>query len=161
MAGSASWAELFTKHDFFHRFRNYIQVVAMTRDPQVQIKWCVARFDVDSTLELTRCRRGGTVESRMRHFVMRLEYVDNLRLAHPFCKGFNSTVRCVSEEEASAVMRGQPPSAPDAESSEDDPANESAPHKVYLTSFFIGLAVRPKSRKHIYFLPLHVCSRVA
>ncbi|KAJ7206642.1 Poly(A) polymerase central domain-containing protein [Mycena pura] len=127
LAGSASWGELFTKHDFFHRFRNYIQVVAMTRDPQAQIKW------------------GGTVESRMRHFVMRLEYVDNLRLAHPFCKGFNSTVRCVSEEEASAVMRGQPPSAPDAESTEDDPANASAPYKVYLTSFFIGLAVRPKS----------------
>ncbi|KAJ7214538.1 hypothetical protein GGX14DRAFT_611118 [Mycena pura] len=67
--------------------------------------------------------------------------------AHTFCKGFNSTVRCVPEEEASAVMRGQPPAAPDAESAEDDPENAAAPLKVYLTSFkffIIGLAVRPR-----------------
>lgn len=39
MAGTASWSELFSKHDFFHKYRNYIQVVALTRDPQQQIKW--------------------------------------------------------------------------------------------------------------------------
>jgi len=126
IAGTATWAELFSKHDFFHRYRNYIQVVALTRDEQLQIKWA------------------GTVESRMRHLIMKLEFVDNLRLAHPFVKGFDRVVRCASEEEARAVLQGQPPSLPDAEGVEDDAANASAPHKVYLTAFFVGLAVRPK-----------------
>jgi poly(A) polymerase Pap1 len=41
MADNAPWADLFSKHDFFHKYRNYIQVVALTRDPQLQIKWWV------------------------------------------------------------------------------------------------------------------------
>lgn len=82
---------------------------------------------------------------------MKLEFVDNLRLAHPFVKGFNRVVRCASEEEARAILLGQPPASPDAEGAEDDPAtaaaeNVAAPHKVYFTAFFVGLAVRPKDR---------------
>ncbi|KAJ7731627.1 Poly(A) polymerase central domain-containing protein [Mycena metata] len=135
ITGAASWSELFSKHDFFHRYRNYIQVVALTRDPQQQIKWA------------------GTVESRLRHLVMKLEFVDNLRLAHPFVKGFNRVVRCASEEEARAVLLGQPAAAPDAEGAVEDPvaAVAAAPaedaavlHKIYFTAFFVGLAVRPK-----------------
>ncbi|KAJ7926745.1 Poly(A) polymerase central domain-containing protein [Mycena leptocephala] len=126
IAGTAPWSELFSKHDFFHRYRNYIQVIALTQDPQQQIKWA------------------GTVESRMRHLIMKLEFVDNLRLAHPFVKGFDRVVRCTSAEEALAVLQGQPPSSPDAEGTEGDTASDLAPHKVYLTAFFVGLAVRPK-----------------
>ncbi|KAJ7760082.1 Poly(A) polymerase central domain-containing protein [Mycena maculata] len=126
IAGTAPWSELFQKHDFFHRYRNYIQVLALTRDPTKQIKWA------------------GTVQSRMRHLIMKLEAVPNLRLAHPFVKGFDRAVRCASEEEASLVLRGQPPSSSDVEGPESDPANADAPHKVYLTAFFIGLAVKPK-----------------
>ncbi|KAJ7263681.1 polymerase [Mycena haematopus] len=129
VAGTATWSELFSKHDFFHRYRNYIQVIALTRDPQLQMKWA------------------GTVESRLRHLVMKLEFVDNLRLAHPFIKGFPRVVRCVSEDEARDVLHGQLPSSPDAERAEgDDVATEEAtPHKVYFTVFFVGLAVRPKA----------------
>ncbi|KAJ7346382.1 Poly(A) polymerase central domain-containing protein [Mycena albidolilacea] len=125
-AGTATWSELFSKHDFFHRYRNYIQVIALSRDAQQQMKWA------------------GTVESKIRHLIMKLEFVDNLRLAHPFVKGFDRVVRCASEDEARDVLHGQPPSSPDAEGEEGDPANESAPHKIYLTSFFIGLQVRAK-----------------
>jgi poly(A) polymerase len=87
----------------------------------------------------------------MRHLIMKLEFVDNLRLAHPFVKGFDRVVRCASEDEARDVLHGQPPSSPDAEGEEGDPANESAPHKIYLTSFFIGLQVRAKERKPFSF----------
>ncbi|KAJ6529898.1 Poly(A) polymerase central domain-containing protein [Mycena vulgaris] len=126
IAGTASWSELFLKHDFFHRYRNYIQVVALSRDPQAQIKWA------------------GMVESRMRHLIMKLEFVDNLRLAHPFVKGFDRVIRCESEQEAANVLRGQPPSAPDAEGAGGDDATAPPPHTVYLTAFFVGLAVKPK-----------------
>ncbi|KAJ7768150.1 Poly(A) polymerase central domain-containing protein [Mycena maculata] len=126
IAGAATWSELFQKHDFFHRYRNYIQVLALTRDPTRQIKWA------------------GTVQSRMRHLIMKLDAVPNLRLAHPFVKGFDRVVRCASEEEASLVLRGQPPSFPDVEGHDSDPANADAAHKVYLTAFFVRLALKPK-----------------
>ncbi|KAJ6454113.1 Poly(A) polymerase central domain-containing protein [Mycena sanguinolenta] len=126
VAGTATWSELFSKHDFFHRYRNYIQVIALTRDPELQVKWA------------------GTVESRMRHLVMKLEYVDNLRLAHPFSKGFPRVLHCASEDEVREALRGQLPSS-NAEGKEvDDAGNDAAPHKIYFTAFFVGLAVRPK-----------------
>ncbi|KAJ7914594.1 Poly(A) polymerase central domain-containing protein [Mycena leptocephala] len=126
MAGTAPWSGLFSKHDFFHRYRNYIQVSALTRDAQLQIKWA------------------GTVESRLRHLVMKLEFVDNLRLAHPFMKGFDRIVRCASEDEARAVLQGQSPAFADAGDADGDPARALAPHTIYFTAFFVGLAVRPK-----------------
>jgi poly(A) polymerase len=78
----------------------------------------------------------------MRHLIMKLEFVDNLRLAHPFVKGFDRVVPCASEDEASKVLQGQSASSPDAATSDD--ASATAPYKVYLTAFFVGLAVRPK-----------------
>ena len=35
----ASWSDLFAKHDFFHKYRYYLQVIASTDDPDIQIKW--------------------------------------------------------------------------------------------------------------------------
>ncbi|KAJ7181371.1 Poly(A) polymerase central domain-containing protein [Mycena crocata] len=126
VAGTASWSTLFTKHDFFHKYRNYIQVVVLTRDEQMQMKWA------------------GTVESRLRHLIMKLEFVNNLRLAHPFNKGFDRVIRCASDEEAQRVLKGEAPADPTAEGPEKDPANADAPHKVYVTAYFVGLAVKPK-----------------
>ncbi|KAJ7440260.1 Poly(A) polymerase central domain-containing protein [Mycena latifolia] len=51
----------------------------------------------------------GTVESRMRHLIMKVQFVDNLALAHPFIKGLDCVVRCASEEEAAGVLLGQAP----------------------------------------------------
>ena len=35
----ASWSDLFAKHDFFHKYRYYLQVIASTGDTDLQIKW--------------------------------------------------------------------------------------------------------------------------
>ncbi|KAJ7065706.1 polymerase [Mycena amicta] len=130
VGGTAPWSELFTKHDFFHRYKNYIQVVAMTKNKQAQVKW------------------SGTVESKMRHLIARLEYVENLRLPHPFAKGFDRVVRCADDAEVRAVLRGEPPAAgADAEGDPDDEAYAGAPHTVFMTSFFIGLAIWPMDTK--------------
>ena len=37
--GTAQWSELFQKHDFFHKYRYYLQVIASTGDSDLQIKW--------------------------------------------------------------------------------------------------------------------------
>jgi poly(A) polymerase Pap1 len=44
MAGTALWSGLFSNHDFFHKYRNYIQVFALTRDAQLRIKWYARPF---------------------------------------------------------------------------------------------------------------------
>ena len=39
IVGTATWSELFAKHDFFHKYRYYLQVIASTGDADLQIKW--------------------------------------------------------------------------------------------------------------------------
>lgn len=42
MDGKVTWSELFYKHDFFHRYEQYLQVTAATRDIFWQREWYVA-----------------------------------------------------------------------------------------------------------------------
>ncbi|CDO73813.1 hypothetical protein BN946_scf185015.g142 [Trametes cinnabarina] len=125
MKGEAEWSALFEKHDFFHRYRFYLQIIASARDQETQSKW------------------SGTVESKVRQLVMRLEYVDALKLAHPFIKGFNAVYYCLSEEEFQAVSRGEVPEAI-AQRKPEDVAGKEGVIPVYTSSYFIGLSIKPK-----------------
>lgn len=123
--GKADWSELFAKHDFFHKYRYYLQIVASTRSPDLQIKW------------------SGTVESRIRQLVMKLEYVESLSLAHPFIKGFDQVYYCLTAEEVRAVAQGDILDAVTKRKKEDIEGKENAT-VVYTTTFYIGLAIEPK-----------------
>ncbi|KAH0840260.1 hypothetical protein J3R83DRAFT_1267 [Lanmaoa asiatica] len=125
IVGTASWSELFAKHDFFHKYRYYLQVIASTGESELQIKW------------------SGTVESRIRQLVMKLEYVDSLILAHPFIKGFEQVSHCVSREEVCQVAQGQISDAIAKRTKADIEGIEDA-STVYSTTFYIGLLVEPK-----------------
>ncbi|KAF9226885.1 Poly(A) polymerase [Gyrodon lividus] len=125
IVGTASWSELFAKHDFFHKYRYYLQVVASTDDSDLQIKWA------------------GTVESRIRQLVMKLEYVDSLILAHPFIKGFEQMSHCISSEEVRQVAQGQISDAIIKRTKADMEGTQDA-STVYSTTFYIGLLVEPK-----------------
>lgn len=39
IVGSAAWSELFAKHDFFHRYKYYLQVIASSDSQETQNKW--------------------------------------------------------------------------------------------------------------------------
>ena len=39
IVNKASWSDLFSKHDFFHKYRHYLQAIASTGSPELQIKW--------------------------------------------------------------------------------------------------------------------------
>ena len=39
--GQAQWSDLFAKHDFFHKYKYYLQVIASTGNADLQIKWSV------------------------------------------------------------------------------------------------------------------------
>jgi hypothetical protein len=41
IVGTAEWSELFAKHDFFHKYRYYLQIIASTGDHELQIKWYI------------------------------------------------------------------------------------------------------------------------
>ncbi|KAF7322026.1 hypothetical protein MKEN_00725300 [Mycena kentingensis (nom. inval.)] len=146
VAGTAQWSELFTKHEFFHRYKNYVQVVALARERGESIKWT------------------GTVESKMRHFVLKLEYLDALNRPsdsivpgtgskslgppgpHPFAKGFARVVRCKDAEEAGKLLRGEGDLVVGEEDKDDDAEVEGKGEKVFMTSFFVGLGIKPRAQ---------------
>jgi poly(A) polymerase len=37
----AEWSELFAKHDFFQKYRYYLQIIASSGKADDQLKWCV------------------------------------------------------------------------------------------------------------------------
>src|SRR5882762_5451951 len=41
IVGTAQWSELFAKHDFFQKYKYYLQVIASTGSAELQIKWYV------------------------------------------------------------------------------------------------------------------------
>ena len=43
ISGEAQWSALFAKHDFFFRYRFYLQVIASSPDLDIQNKWQVLR----------------------------------------------------------------------------------------------------------------------
>lgn len=95
--------------------------------------------------------RSGTVESRMRQLVMKLELVDSLRLAHPFIKGFDRVSNCLSDDEFRAVAQGEISDAVGKRTKEETEGQPGA-RTVYTTTFFIGLQIEPKLRQFLTHL---------
>ena len=99
---------------------------------------CFERF-----LLLIVHHRSGTVESKIRQLIMRLEFVDALKLAHPFIKGFDAVYYCLSEDETRAVARGEIPETV-ANRKQEDIAGKEGVTTMHTTSFFVGLSIKPK-----------------
>jgi poly(A) polymerase len=143
--GKSDWSELFAKHDFFHRYKYYLQVVASSGSADLQLKW------------------SGTVESRIRQLVMKLELVPTLMCAHPFVKGFDQVSLCYDDAEVRMVATGNVPEEvanrtkqedlpKDVSSVEDIKLKDEEAKKeeekghrmIWTTTFYIGLCVEPK-----------------
>lgn len=124
---SVQWSELFEPHDFFTRYRVYIQITASSVDPDIQLKW------------------SGTVESKIRHLVKSLEYVDGLSLAHPFVESYDLVSYCsaTSDDESQLVMTGNIPTEI-AKRTKEEYENKPDILKVHTCSWFIGLLLEPK-----------------
>ncbi|CAE6485496.1 unnamed protein product [Rhizoctonia solani] len=121
----AEWSELFTKHDFFQKYRYYLQIIASSGNADDQLKW------------------SGTVESRLRQLVMKLEFVDQLEVAHPFVKGFDQKHYCLDDAEVRAVAQGDV--SPLIEKrKEEDTKSTPGMSEVYTTTFYIGMKVADK-----------------
>jgi poly(A) polymerase len=131
MIGTGKWSDLFAKHDFFFRYRYYLQIIASSDSAARQLKW------------------SGMVESRIRHLISKLENVDNLCLAHPFVKGFDKVHHCATEQEANDVSHGiynlKTISENSSKNGNENGGDASAYRIVYTTTFYIGLLVEPRA----------------
>jgi poly(A) polymerase len=122
--GSAPWSELFRSHDFFSKYRYYLQITASSGSADVQLKW------------------SGTVESRIRQLVMKLEFVDTLDLAHPYVKSFDRTNYCIDEAEQRSVSIGEVP--PEVEKRTEADLVPGQGGTVWTTTFYIGMQIERK-----------------
>ncbi|KAI9610044.1 hypothetical protein H4Q26_007038 [Puccinia striiformis f. sp. tritici PST-130] len=127
--GTKPWAALFDKHDFFTRYRYYLQITASSPNAEIQLKWA------------------GTVEARLRQLVMKVEEVDTVDLAHPFINGFERESYYLTSEEVRMIQVGDVP--PDVKGrTQADIEGKEGSGAVYTSSFFIGLLVQPKPAGH-------------
>ncbi|GAA5908182.1 polynucleotide adenylyltransferase PAP1 [Sporobolomyces salmoneus] len=124
--GSAKWADLFAPHDFFSKYRYYLQITASSASADTQLKW------------------SGTVESRIRQLVMKLEYVDTLVLAHPFVKSFDRVNYCLDDTEQHAVCIGEVPSQMEGRTEKDLEGLDGKGGTYWTTTFYIGLQIERK-----------------
>ncbi|GAA6061700.1 hypothetical protein JCM10212_005992 [Sporobolomyces blumeae] len=122
--GSAKWSDLFAPHDFFSKYRYYLQITASSASAAAQLKW------------------SGTVESRIRQLVMKLEYVDTIVLAHPFVKSFDRVNYCLDEEEQRLVCIGEVPAQMEGRTEGD--VKEGQGGTYWTTTFYIGLQIAQK-----------------
>lgn len=84
--GSKKWGDLFTKHDYFYRYKYYLTIIASTRNKyEDHIKWT------------------GMVESKLRLLVLKIENISGVVLAHPYVKPIMISYICNNEEEASTI----------------------------------------------------------
>ncbi len=143
--GKTDWSELFAKHDFFFKYKYYLQVIASSGSADLQLKW------------------HGTVESKIRQLVMKLELVPTIMCAHPFIKGFDQVSECWNDHEVRLVATGDIPdevaqrtqkvtALPETDEAKQAAAEEAAKategkegHRmIYTTTFYIGLSIEPK-----------------
>lgn len=91
--------------------------------------------------------RSGTVQSKLRQLVLRLENVEALKMAHPFIKGFSRVSHCITEDEVNDVVFNRTNEAVANRTQEE---MEAAPWQrtVYSTTFYVGLGINPKPGEH-------------
>lgn len=71
---------------------------------------------------------------------MKLENVEQVKIAHPYVKGFERVFYCLSTEESSAVMNGLLSAEVSARTKESVEGVEGAT-AVWTSFFFIGLLI--------------------
>lgn len=137
-SGAKKWSDLFTKHDFFRRYKFYLTVIAATKGSSEEQK-----------------KFAGMVESKLRLLVQKLENNENINLAHPFVKTFDqaylvdSIAQLDSVLEHTGTLSGEEylktltPYSAEAQSD----ASSEGKVEVRLTRFYIGLQINLKNQR--------------
>jgi poly(A) polymerase Pap1 len=98
----------------------------------------------------THKRWSGTVESKLRQLVMKLENSGDamLDIAHPFVKGFEQVTYCLNEDEVRGAAQGEVNEEMRARTKESIEGKEGeGARAIWTMTFYIGLEIKPKARK--------------
>lgn len=132
-SGMAGFDELFQRSDYFVRFRNFFQVIAIASGGETEFRaW------------------SGYVESRIRHLTMYLEREPEIDMAPPYPEGFEAQARgveksCVLDSHyyipnaaaAVAVTTPSPVTSP-----KDDSVDSPDTKTFHSMAFYIGISVK-------------------
>lgn len=148
MEGEGKWADLFVKSDFFHSYKNYLEITSSSMSSESQLTW------------------SGLVEAKLRQLVLKLELLELINLAHPYIKGIDKIHYCLTSEEVVNASKGvysQERSFTVEEGSLETnhmdllkekglvtEENEKDVVRVFSTTFYIGLETLPKIGKKVY-----------
>ncbi|KAG7196151.1 polynucleotide adenylyltransferase [Scheffersomyces spartinae] len=129
--GKKNWSDLFQRHDFFHRYKFYLCVVAATLgSAEDHLKW------------------NGMVESRLRILVQKLEMTEGISYAHPYVKDFSDVYSLKDSNlgdiiNAYGSLQGEEFLKPHISNTEGEEKN------LHLTKLFIGLEINlTKTNQH-------------
>ncbi len=117
----AGWSDLFTKSDFFYRYKHFFQVIAIASN------------------ELNHRLWSGFVESKIRILVQRLEVEEYIVGAPPFPETFDEKIIEATDE---AIMKAHFYDDEDHANTESK-KDEITMYGAYTTCFYIALSVAP------------------
>lgn len=123
--GKKNWSDLLERHDFFHRYKFYLCIVAASESTDEEHgKW------------------SGMIESKLRLLVQKLEVTEGITLAHPYVKDFSNTYLLKDNKiedviDAYGNIQGEPFLNLLATPTEEDKDDK----QIHLTKLFIGLEI--------------------
>ncbi|OXB43967.1 hypothetical protein B1J92_L02277g [Nakaseomyces glabratus] len=133
-----TWADLFTKHDFFFQYKYYLTITAATRgDDEEHLKW------------------SGLVESKLRLLTLKLETIPGIKLAHPFFKPFEAAYCYTDDKDAKTILNNHGSHITEkalekftkvTDENKDDEDVKSK-KKVHITTMYVGLGVSVENKK--------------
>lgn len=129
--GNSTWTDLHARHDFFHRYKFYLCIVASSH----------AKYE-------DHIQYSGMVESKLRLLVQKLELIEGVELAHPYVKAFDVGYYCENETQFQEVVnlsgsiQGEEVLKSIPSTKLDNKEELSKDHiEVNLTKWYIGLKV--------------------
>nr|AZQ56667.1 poly A polymerase [Suhomyces bribrorum] len=129
--GKKTWSDLLQRHDFFHKYKFYLCIVAATQ----------ASYE-------EHLQYSGMVESKLRLLVQKLEAVEGIELAHPYIKAFDDGYFCKDEAELQQVINTYGTIeggsiTKDIKTTDNEQKEELAKDhlEVHLTKLYIGLKI--------------------
>ncbi|KAL1582374.1 hypothetical protein WHR41_08874 [Cladosporium halotolerans] len=157
-SGTKQWKELFQKHTFFTKdYKHYLMVVSASHSKEAQQAW------------------SGLCQARLRRLIMKIEELQSsVELAHPFNKGFDRVHECLPGDQTDTVLQGgldyqinesettetagdvQTQAAaqtdaegmpvPVAEGADSSEAAKDGKHKIYTTTYYVGIDLKPNQK---------------
>jgi poly(A) polymerase len=131
----ATWEELFMPSDFFHRYRHFFQIIAVSGSAEKHRVW------------------SGYLESKIRILVNKLEMEPNIAAVPPFTETFDVNMAVPLSPEGKPDLEPllkahwytgeSTSSAEDAAAGKTDAANAGSTQMVYSTAYYVGIGVGP------------------